>query len=171
MRGILRMGRILWCHARISPAHAGNTSRPNAPCASAVDQPRTCGEYVVSTSTITRERGSAPHMRGILPRGTPSITPKEDQPRTCGEYVMSVAAARVAAGSAPHMRGIPARRLVRAVGLGISPAHAGNTRRGNGAESRHEDQPRTCGEYSRPTLCGPYTAGSAPHMRGIRDGT
>ena len=50
----------------------------------------------------------------------------------------------------------------------ISPAHAGNTVRGEVARDHFPDQPRTCGEYSAWSRITPFESGSAPHMRGIR---
>ena len=54
-------------------------------------------------------------------------------------------------GSAPHMRGILWARA-------LPPAPT----------PRAPDQPRTCGEYRPPRRPGSGLAGSAPHMRGIR---
>ena len=45
MRGILTLAGEERLPARISPAHAGNTSTDAVAAVAALDQPRTCGEY------------------------------------------------------------------------------------------------------------------------------
>ena len=90
-----------------------------------------------------------------------------DQPRTCGEYLQVDPALAGMLGSAPHMRGIQGVPVWAGVDGGISPAHAGNTRRPGGERRRQPDQPRTCGEYGvsgracsrlrdQPRTCGEY---------------
>ena len=153
---------------RISPAHAGNTALALPSGWPHPDQPRTCGEYILSATRPRVACGSAPHMRGI-PRPERQaelfrrISPAHagntgqgpwhhargpDQPRTCGEYPAIVLVDVVHAGSAPHMRGILQLRGRRAGSKRISPAHAGNTARLDFSISFAMDQPRTCGEYS-----------------------
>ena len=126
MRGILHEIYQLATDARISPAHAGNTSKPLTSPRSRRDQPRTCGEYSAGGGGHAASGGSAPHMRGIRrgvpgPRAGQGISPahagnthdmvgvprpRGDQPRTCGEYKMEVISRARWGGSAPHMRGI-----------------------------------------------------------------
>ena len=69
-----------------------------------------------------------------------------DQPRTCGEYILPQ-------GGAGSQR--------------ISPAHAGNTGLTAALPRGAMDQPRTCGEYPIEGNPVRFSAGSAPHMRGI----
>ena len=187
MRGIPRRhsagGGLSW----ISPAHAGNTSRPLTSPRSRRDQPRTCGEYGSVASAWLWRPGSAPHMRGI-PRSAAHAQPLTrispahagntascwgwssgfpDQPRTCGEYTFPPNTHNYTRGSAPHMRGIHgSNENVRRRGR-ISPAHAGNTSAADSAASQAADQPRTCGEYDTQTTRSEGGFGSAPHMRGI----
>ena len=176
--------------AGISPAHAGNTSRKGVAAVAARDQPRTCGEYFDSGDKPVRAGGSAPHMRGIPPRPRPGghrtrispahagntpgpLTPpgpSADQPRTCGEYFSPQRPSLRRWGSAPHMRGIRSGSDVPRLQPGISPAHAGNTEADPGYPQPGRDQPRTCGEYSPLGEGVAEKVGSAPHMRGIRQG-
>ena len=108
---------------RISPAHAGNTGGVSAP------PPRISPAHAGNTGVVN------PRWIGAA-----------DQPRTCGEYRRYYAPRSCRAGSAPHMRGIHFISPFGWFGLGISPAHAGNT---GGVARRYH-------------MCG-----SAPHMRGI----
>ncbi len=187
MRGIPLTGRSAMSVAGISPAHAGNTSRRWLTMAATTDQPRTCGEYVVSEPAFTRCRGSAPHMRGIRSvaqriSAVRRISPAHagntgsyefrcslmaDQPRTCGEYRSGLGTPGGHTGSAPHMRGILSAALDCLGCPGISPAHAGNTLTFCTGASAPTDQPRTCGEYEYNSESNLHDLGSAPHMRGI----
>ena len=188
MRGI-RIGRAnRGGHPGISPAHAGNTDRAINSPPDWADQPRTCGEYPASLSRLRSQRGSAPHMRGILGShlrvflsvgispahagntvlGGASFPVAADQPRTCGEYQVNHVWRRAELGSAPHMRGIRTVRCPSDRARRISPAHAGNTLAVLARASIIRDQPRTCGEYISMTGAWWWSPGSAPHMRGIR---
>ena len=51
-------------------------------------------------------------------------------------------------GSPPRMRGIPWLRFNSIETVGITPAHAGNTRGVTDYELEVRDHPRACGEYS-----------------------
>ena len=172
---------------RISPAHAGNTIVMKTLPKMAWDQPRTCGEYAAASRGFRPDRGSAPHMRGILKlagltsesggispahagntdSSWPLVWSAADQPRTCGEYGHPPGRGRRGWGSAPHMRGIQHSGQVVVLGGGISPAHAGNTAHVLFHVQRTWDQPRTCGEYPVKPPPRPTASGSAPHMRGI----
>ena len=137
-------------------------------------------------SSITRAKGSPPHMRGkgecanwllSLVRITPAHAGKsfsafndpdlsEDHPRTCGEKQTPSRFPDADGGSPPHMRGkgksgsrYPARRR-------ITPAHAG--KRCDAADNHADggDHPRTCGEKTWRWLVCRFRRGSPPHMRG-----
>ena len=90
-----------------------------------------------------------------------------DHPRTRGEYVMYAASSSRSKGSPPHTRGIPHPCLFWHWLSGITPAHAGNTRKGDCDGYSYWDHPRTRGEYY--TLSAKITgdSGSPPHTRGI----
>ena len=188
MRGIPGPVRKQGPAARISPAHAGNTSVGDQPSGVSTDQPRTCGEYLTGSGNSENDPGSAPHMRGILGshfrvflsvgispahagntmnRGE-DFSARTDQPRTCGEYRGEGGCFPGAAGSAPHMRGIRSGGGGRNASFWISPAHAGNTSTRPTRPSTSRDQPRTCGEYSTISSAAATAEGSAPHMRGIQ---
>ena len=147
MRGIPSLSVPEHQLRRISPAHAGNTNTIASRTYMTSDQPRTCGEYMFTTSATREER---------------------DQPRTCGEYICPQLPSESSPGSAPHMRGIlhsgrhprPRHR--------ISPAHAGNTAGSLSDIHVDWDQPRTCGEYDQLVDLRVSKPGSAPHMRGIQ---
>ena len=112
--------------------------------------------------------GPAPHARGIqlchADRGgragvspahaenTPHVQLLQDaltgQPRTCGEYSQVAFHAGQPVGLAPHIQGIRWHGVIGVDGVGVSPAHAGNTFWQHAADIIDE--------------------GLAPHMRGIR---
>ena len=51
-------------HARITPAHAGNSTLHGMPQRSLGDHPRACGEQSLPDDLTAEERGSPPRMRG-----------------------------------------------------------------------------------------------------------
>ena len=171
----------------ITPAHAGNTHAVLFRPRTARDHPRTCGEYPIWVNILFGKAGSPPHMRGILfllpqPYLLAGITPAHagntrhpftplsnpwDHPRTCGEYQSIYLLKKESLGSPPHMRGIPLIVLYSYFCLGITPAHAGNTRVFPNDIFIMRDHPRTCGEYSLLGSLVCFHLGSPPHMRGI----
>ena len=66
------------------------------------------------------------------------------------------------------MRGILTNRLLCQASMGITPAHAGNTRIALVRDAGYRDHPRACGEYSVLDLVYLTPLGSPPRMRGIR---
>ena len=90
---------------RITPAHAGKTSRPSPPWRAPADHPRACGENFTRWTEAEDDTGSPPRMRGKPHRsraesGGTRITPahagkttrardrhrkSSDHPRACGE--------------------------------------------------------------------------------------
>ena len=52
--------------ARITPAHAGNTSGHSRNQARREDHPRACGEHISFTRALNASLGSPPRMRGTL---------------------------------------------------------------------------------------------------------
>ena len=66
------------------------------------------------------------------------------------------------------MRGtLPDSRVLRN-GVGIIPAHAGNTLRSRRTAQHTRDHPRTCGEHAALNVEALAAAGSSPHMRGTQ---
>ena len=110
--------------------------------------------------------GSPPRMRGKLvyhgaPDSQHGITPAHagktrlskiscralwDHPRACGENARQGAIEDDLTGSPPRMRGKLTCSPATAVCGGITPAHAGKTRRPAVQQSSPRDHPRACGE-------------------------
>ena len=131
--------------------------------------------------------GSPPHTRGIHQTDGPAdystgITPAHagntqvgrlpvgtvwDHPRTRGEYYFLHILFHERQGSPPHTRGIHNHCEVFLLLVGITPAHAGNTRPCPLCLCSVRDHPRTRGEY--PSLVSRTSGrpGSPPHTRGI----
>ena len=90
---------------RITPAHAGKTSRSSATLCAGADHPRACGENLAELIVVGRMTGSPPRMRGkrtcpcagqsnrrITPahagktvEGKAEVEAGADHPRACGE--------------------------------------------------------------------------------------
>ena len=133
---------------RITPAHAGKTSRAVCAAIRLWDHPRACGENQGRRCWKLPLRGSPPRMRGKLQskskgRMTHGITPAHagktcicvsarfrprDHPRACGENVRRHIKPEKKRGSPPRMRGKLECGHYDAHTLGITPAHAGKTR-------------------------------------------
>ena len=131
----------------IIPAHAGNTPPLGLEPRTHGDHPRACGEHSSAPSAVLSRSGSSPRMRGtprhrgeehvrrgIIPahagntRAKRTGTPyRRDHPRACGEHITGNADDAVKAGSSPRMRGTLRARGGHLRGIGIIPAHAGNT--------------------------------------------
>ena len=145
MRGkVIHDGGGLFGH-RITPAHAGKSSRVSSFLWLFWDHPRACGEKLVTTPGQKPPFGSPPRMRGkdkvaFVHRGQQGITPahagkssksrirrteSQDHPRACGEKPGNVSGAHNVAGSPPRMRGKVLPPLQCGLYLGITPAHAG----------------------------------------------
>ena len=152
----------------IIPAHAGNTWNAPTCWANKRDHPRTCGEHLIDSARRGLWSGSSPHMRGTQQRAladvnaigiipahagnthppTPYNTSGRDHPRTCGEHILLTNVLTGAWGSSPRMRGTRELGGPAAPGLGIIPAHAGNTSRFSKSSAAAWDHPRACGEHA-----------------------
>ena len=187
MRGIphLRPARVLVLG--ITPAHAGNTAQQLNNRLKQWDHPRACGEYETIAQLRQELMGSPPRMRGILCSRFRifidcGITPAHagntnrdgqgnrayrDHPRACGEYACYSISALPGPGSPPRMRGIPELPVPRTANLGITPAHAGNTKSAPRPSLGDPDHPRACGEYMLEVVLAIPRLGSPPRMRGI----
>ena len=69
-------------------------------------------------------------------------------------------------GSSPRVRGTPFGCVLLAVGAGIIPACAGNTRTPRGFRTGRRDHPRVCGEHDHIGHGGIRVKGSSPRVRG-----
>ena len=89
-----------------------------------------------------------------------------DHPRTCGEKLGPGSSKGTILGSPPHMRGKVHRQKVVNKCPGITPAHAGKSRRVALRTGIIRDHPRTCGEKAPLWVNKFHDRGSPPHMRG-----
>ena len=186
VRGTPRRGRVVRCFPGIIPACAGNTITPRVEQFFIRDHPRVCGEHVIPNCNTVGQSGSSPRVRGthclvaiycsllgIIPacagntwiRTSPHGT-IGDHPRVCGEHLNLYWNPNKIKGSSPRVRGTHSLQAVPALGAGIIPACAGNTRRVSLARTSIWDHPRVCGEHGhrRFRACG--QPGSSPRVRG-----
>ena len=120
------------------------------------------------------------HKRGLL-RGSLGITPAHagktcsdrkrnvpsgDHPRACGENGACFSITTGIMGSPPRMRGKRGGSGEKGALGGITPAHAGKTRRPPPRSSAKRDHPRACGENCSLSSHQSDTMGSPPRMRG-----
>ena len=144
------------------------------------------GEHVVERRSRRGFKGSSPHARGTLRRGsivgdlrgiipacagnTPRPSPQDltlwDHPRMRGEHPVEDDTRRIRQGSSPHARGT--HDAVRHVGPvdGIIPACAGNTHAMRSAPRFSRDHPRMRGEHVKSRRVIHVRTGSSPHARG-----
>ena len=110
--------------------------------------------------------GITPACAGKRPAPPAQLPLLKDHPRVCGEKDERIAQSDELAGSPPRMRGKGNLKIALVLGVGITPAHAGKSRRRPSGNAQGRDHPRMCGEKS---CCGFHTAsilGSPPHVRG-----
>ena len=88
-------------------------------------------------------------------------------PRLRGEYIPSKLHLERILGSPPLTRGIQLMEPFVSVGVRITPAYAGNTRRNNGKHHITWDHPRLRGEYTHHVKVSFSALGSPPLTRGI----
>ena len=172
----------------IIPAHAGNTIQGITGEPYERDHPRACGEHALAENKNIVIRGSSPRMRGtrvddgldhrrrgIIPAHAGNTywtrwagLPNADHPRACGEHHLRQERAGCHRGSSPRMRGTRRMGFHHGLGLGIIPAHAGNTCDRLDNDIGHRDHPRACGEHPWITGVSDVSRGSSPRMRGTR---
>ncbi len=176
---------------RFSPACAGNAA-PRRTCSRRLTvQPRVCGERRSCRFRKPRCSGSAPRVRGtrfarafvlISSRFSPACAGNAMnffqlafelavQPRVCGERVLIAVPAQRVAGSAPRVRGTRANSRAICSSIRFSPACAGNAMPKHACKPIMAVQPRVCGERRSKCSVECFVAGSAPRVRGTRDGT
>ena len=130
--------------------------------------------------------GSPPRMRGkpkwsqkkkvaagITPAHAGKTQPRAggsrvagDHPRACGENRALRNTPRAPRGSPPRMRGKQGHGILGELRRGITPAHAGKTRRTVRSLSAWRDHPRACGENKTTVTLHTVREGSPPRMRG-----
>ena len=175
---------------RFSPAYAGNTHAPRPRGCQPAVQPRVCGEHPRNSPDCSSPNGSAPRMRGtrrcrqsvfLRHRFSPAYAGNTRdrpptgllgsvQPRVCGEHSPDAAEAATQIGSAPRMRGTLEVADHQEDRGRFSPAYAGNTWGRIRASPTPTVQPRVCGEHGKKRTAPLNSSGSAPRMRGTRDG-
>ena len=92
--------------------------------------------------------------------------PPQDHPRACGENATLIAHRESRLGSPPRMRGKRVQTRHHGGGCGITPAHAGKTRKASLRHILPPDHPRACGENLSGHLRQGPEGGSPPRMRG-----
>ena len=113
-----------------------------------------------------RKRGSSPRVRGTLVPVWCGGFVHRDHPRVCGEHFHDPYTGRTMRESSPRVRGTPFGCVLLAVGAGIIPACAGNTRTPRGFRTGRRDHPRVCGEHDHIGHGGIRVKGSSPRVRG-----
>ena len=151
---------------RITPACAGNRPLRKQGKNQRQDHPRVCGEQITPDVDQPLLKGSPPRVRGTghrincrcLPLGiTPACAgnststsaptiPGRDHPRVCGEQPPISSSPVLIKGSPPRVRGTGHLPVACCREPGITPACAGNSRRGTLIFNGVEDHPRVCGE-------------------------
>ena len=119
-----------------------------------------------ATSPQFQVRRIIPAYAGNTQCANLDTTDPRDHPRVCGEHLADSVGMSEQAGSSPRMRGTPDLCRALAVGEGIIPAYAGNTRYGTPCTALRRDHPRVCGEH-QVWCCRDWSCpGSSPRMRG-----
>ena len=118
---------------RIIPALAGNTHCNSSYICPYGDHPRTRGEHVSVSTSMSPSPGSSPHSRGTLrpcaigaerTRIIPALagntftngnfdSGSKDHPRTRGEHIHRSPSGIAGIGSSPHSRGTPYGDVIR----------------------------------------------------------
>ncbi len=134
--------------ARITPAPAGNTTRPGMALSASEDHPRTCGEHGARACKKRSFVGITPAPAGNTILISSMNLLAEDHPRTCGEHEVAFKKRAQVSGSPPHLRGTRNDADNFTFPGGITPAPAGNTGDQPKTICIRRDHPRTCGEHS-----------------------
>ena len=90
----------------------------------------------------------------------------KDHPRACGEQYTWICELHGQAGSPPRMRGTAYYAKIDNGYIGITPAHAGNSRGYLSHCNASWDHPRACGEQNYSRYSKNRGVGSPPRMRG-----
>ena len=101
---------------------------------------------VIGAADVAKEKRITPACAGNrkTPFGLPLLL--QDHPRVCGEQRLTILFLVNVGGSPPRVRGTVKDPLLNAMGVGITPACAGNSWDREGWCIMHEDHPRVCGE-------------------------
>ena len=171
----------------IIPARAGFTVLIHGLPTGSKDHPRSRGVYDGICECCSRDLGSSPLARGLLPYDTRDdeiarIIPARagftgrqrlaglahrDHPRSRGVYDPRARTTNRRPGSSPLARGLPSAGKPGPLLGGIIPARAGFTGRPPGAGARGPDHPRSRGVYAPASHACAAGAGSSPLARGL----
>ena len=170
----------------ITPACAGKRSVSGCPASAARDHPRVRGEKTTIERACRSMAGSPPRARGKATRfaemncrqgitpacaGKSTTTPDRsrrpwDHPRVRGEKCIDYGLDMLAAGSPPRARGKVCSYSPGGQKIGITPACAGKSTRGQRVLQVGRDHPRVRGEKIAPRLSSICVGGSPPRARG-----
>ena len=106
------------------------------------------GEHYASITTSSAVPGIIPACAGSTKGVNRSAITPGDHPRMRGEHGLIVATEYKDMGSSPHARGAQTRLSDGLLLLGIIPACAGSTPRGNRTKPGRRDHPRMRGEHT-----------------------
>ena len=119
-----------------------------------------------STTWTYAPQGIIPAHAGNTICDRKRYSARKDHPRACGEHIEFHGGSVDAEGSSPRMRGTLPWRGAWQAGVGIIPAHAGNTACLPMTILCNGDHPRACGEHMPQLSAMSFVVGSSPRMRG-----
>ena len=154
------------------------------------ETPHSCGEHQHFPGVDIAQLETPPLMRGTQRQRTSDLkgdrnTPAHagnislrslDQswswkhPRSCGEHGTGAGCQGIGSETPPLMRGTPRPLRPRHPIRGNTPAHAGNTPRGNLRKLWRRKHPRSCGEHYVQPRSSVTPLETPPLMRGTHDG-
>ncbi len=171
-----------------TPAYAGNAKEPQAKPPAHGDHPRVRGERAALFKVSLRHPGPPPRTRGTLedacldlehvgttpayagnappPDGYPTTT--RDHPRVRGERGDRHGVHDLESGPPPRTRGTHVRLDRGHLGVGTTPAYAGNAYAGGARGLSRRDHPRVRGERAVTGRAGVLIWGPPPRTRGTR---
>src|SRR6266508_1223355 len=187
-RGTLPLPRPTGPSAGTTPAYAGNATTRWFWRTRAWDHPRVRGERFISRSTHPSCRGPPPRTRGTrknrrqshpLMGTTPAYAGNarpcsrcrcgtRDHPRVRGERSKTHVSTWSTSGPPPRTRGTHLHRIGGHLGVGTTPAYAGNAYAGGARGLSRRDHPRVRGERAVTGRAGVLIWGPPPRTRGTR---
>ena len=147
---------------------------------------RAYGENIGLPQRWQGQPGSSPHVRGkrarlrrhpghpgLIPAHTGktvirvlTLSPTRAHPRTYGERASLKSVCDSQRGSSPRIRGKPGHDVANHLPGGLTPAHAGKTRRFHRKQRHPGAHPRTYGENMFCGCSNTTLPGSSPRIRG-----
>ena len=127
MRGKPDCSAASICRMRITPAHAGKTSRMSRRRSGTKDHPRACGENISTDCVQIAMTGSPPRMRGKPATQHRVGAGGWITPAHAGKTGVFLSSGVCVTGSPPRMRGKQNPMDAKKISNRITPAHAGKT--------------------------------------------